>query len=257
MLKIGITGNNGFIGKNLFLEVESQPKIFKYIYFEKTYFNDVVLLREFVLQCDVIVHLAALSRHPCIGFVLENNVRITKKLISAMQDQNVKPYLIFASSIHDNSDSEYARSKRIENELLSNWARKNNSSYSCLVLNNIYGPFCKPNYASFVATFCYALSRNETPQIIVDKIVELTYIYNLTEFILNKIVKVKLNDNIINEYLKVPSDVEVKVSEVLRLLVNFSLNYTEYKNNPCFINAFQKNLFTTFCFYFEENQQLN
>ena len=83
MLRIGITGNAGFIGKNLSIAVESYPELFERIEFNKSYFDDTELLNQFVLQCDVIIHLAALSRHPEVGYVLDNNVRITEQLISA------------------------------------------------------------------------------------------------------------------------------------------------------------------------------
>jgi len=251
MLKIGITGNAGFIGKNLSIAVESYPELFERIEFNKSYFDDTELLNQFVLQCDVIIHLAALSRHPEVGYVLDNNLRITKQLISAMTAQNVKPYLIFTSSIHDKEDSEYGRSKRLEYELLSNWAHMNNSNFSCFVLSNIYGPFCKPNYASFVATFCYKLSRNESPIIDVDRVMKLTYIGNFVKFILNKIVYVCENDEIINEYSNVDWDVEIKVSEVLQILLDFKENYKNYKINAVFSDVNKENLFKTFSSYFE------
>jgi UDP-2-acetamido-2,6-beta-L-arabino-hexul-4-ose reductase len=255
MLKIGITGVDGFIGRNLSLAVERQPELFALVEFDRSYFTNVALLRKFVLQCDVIVHLAALSRHPVAGVVFENNVRLTKQLISAMQVDNAKPYLIFASSIHDGDDSEYARSKRMECELLGNWARVSNSNFSCLVLNNIYGPFCKPNYASFVATFCDLLSRNEKPKILVDKAVELTYIDNLTGYILNKVANVEFGKKAIDEYVRVPSDAEIKVSAVLDMLTEFKERYIEYKNKGIFRDDFQENMFKTFSSYFECNQE--
>jgi UDP-2-acetamido-2,6-beta-L-arabino-hexul-4-ose reductase len=249
MLSIGITGVDGFIGKNLSLALEKEARLFRLVQFNRNYFRDIALLSRFVSQCDVIVHLAALSRHPAVGFVFENNVGITKQLISAMQVSNVKPYIIFASSIHDNTDTEYARGKRVEYALLSKWAQENNSNFSCLVLNNIYGPYCKPNYASFVATFCHALSRNEEPKILVDKYVELTYIDNLTQYVINKIINVTSEDRLINEYVRVPSDVAVKVTEVLSILMDIKVNYGAYSKNWDFADSLKKNLFVTFSSY--------
>lgn len=252
MLKIGITGDAGFIGKNLSRAIELYPDSLKRIDFNKTYFKDFNSLSQFVLQCDVIVHLAALSRHTDIGFVFDNNVFITEQLIKAMSAQDVKPYLIFTSSIHDQNETEYGKSKREEYKLLSNWAKKNNANFSCLVLNNIYGPFCKPNYASFVATFCYKLSRNESPLIDVDNLIRLKYVGNLTDYILNKIVHLTKNECVINEYVSVPYDVEVKVSFVLDLLNKIKENYSDYRRFPNFSDELEKNLFTTFSSYFEE-----
>jgi UDP-2-acetamido-2,6-beta-L-arabino-hexul-4-ose reductase len=253
MLNIGITGNSGFIGKNLSLVIKRYPTSFNLIKFDKSYFKDLELLNQFVTKCDVIVHLAALSRHPNKGCLYNNNVQITKTLIKVMTDQKVKPYVIFTSSIHDKSNSEYGRSKLFEYNILKSWAQKTKSNFSCLVLSNVFGPFCKPNYASFIATFCYKLSNNETPKIEIDKKMNLTYVENLANYMLDKIKLVFKNKNIVNEYLKVKYDEEIKVSEVLDLLVDFKINYQEYKAKEKFKNEFIKNLFSTFNSYYEKS----
>jgi UDP-2-acetamido-2,6-beta-L-arabino-hexul-4-ose reductase len=185
-----------------------------------------------------------------VGSVIENNISLTKQLIAAMTIKNVKPYLIFTSSIHDQYDTEYGQCKREENRLLSNWASNNKTNYSCIVLSNIFGPQCKPNYASFIATFCYKLVRNEAPIIEVDNIIRLTYIDNLTSFILKKINNIPLNENIINEYVNVPWDIEVKVSEVLLLLNTIKRKYILEGIPPDFSNQFEKNLYTTLISYY-------
>jgi UDP-2-acetamido-2,6-beta-L-arabino-hexul-4-ose reductase len=253
MLKIGITGNTGFLGKNFSKSFKNQPAIFKLIDFHRSYFTDFELLMQFVLECDVIVHLAALSRHPDNGFVYENNVRVTKQLIEAMSLQNVKPYLIFTSSIHDKNQTEYGESKRLEYALLSNWARLNKANFSCLVLTNVFGPMCKPNYASFVATFCFKLVRNDSPQIEIDQLIKLTYVDNLANYVLEKISQVCYDKIIINEYINVAWDIEIKVSEVLDILIDFKHRYKEYKSKEISLDSFKSNLFTTFDSYIEEN----
>jgi len=253
MLNIGITGSNGFIGKNLSLVIKRYSTSFNLIKFDKSYFKNLELLNKFVTKCDVIVHLAALSRHPKKGYLYKNNVQVTKTLIKVMTDQNVKPYVIFTSSIHDKSNSEYGRSKRFEYNILKSWAQKTKSNFSCLVLSNVFGPYCKPNYASFVATFCYKLSNNETPKIDLDKKMNLTYVENLANYMLNKITLVFKNKNIVNEYVNVKYDEEIKVSEVLDLLVDFKKNYQEYKAKEEFKNEFIKNLFSTFNSYYEKS----
>jgi UDP-2-acetamido-2,6-beta-L-arabino-hexul-4-ose reductase len=251
MLRIGITGETGFIGKNFSQAIGHYPDLFCLVKFDRSYFKDFKLLSQFVSSCDVIVHLAALSRHPNLGVVFENNISLTKQLIGAMTAQNVKPYLIFTSSTQDKNDTEYGNSKREEYILFNNWAKKNNTNFSCIVLNNIFGPHCKPNYASFVATFCYKLVRNEVPCVEVDNVIRLTYIDNLINYIIEKIINTSAIDSIVNEYVTIPWDVEVKVSEVLLMLNKFKNEYLNFKAQQIFSNEFEKNLFITFKSYYE------
>jgi UDP-2-acetamido-2,6-beta-L-arabino-hexul-4-ose reductase len=250
MLRIGITGDTGFIGKNLSSVISHYPDTYFHVKFDRSFFKDFKLLCQFVSNCDVIVHLAALSRHPMAGSVIENNISLTKQLIAAMTTENVKPYLIFTSSIHDQYDTEYGQCKREEHRLLSNWANINKTNYSCIVLSNIFGPHCKPNYASFIATFCYKLVRNEAPTIEVDNLISLTFIDNLTSFIIKKISNISSNENIINEYVNVPWDVEVMVSEVLFLLNTIKGKYILEGIPPNFSNEFENNLYTTLKSYY-------
>jgi UDP-2-acetamido-2,6-beta-L-arabino-hexul-4-ose reductase len=63
MLKIGITGQSGFIGTHLYNYLGLQKDEVTRIPFQDSYFTDEIKLQEFVKQCDVIVHLAAVNRH--------------------------------------------------------------------------------------------------------------------------------------------------------------------------------------------------
>ena len=63
MKKIGITGQNGFVGKHLYNTLGLFPDEFERVDFQKEFFEDETKLDEFTSKCDVIVHLAAMNRH--------------------------------------------------------------------------------------------------------------------------------------------------------------------------------------------------
>ena len=63
MIKIGITGQAGFVGTHLYNTLGLYPEKFERIPFEDDYFLSEETLQDFVKQCDVIVHLAAMNRH--------------------------------------------------------------------------------------------------------------------------------------------------------------------------------------------------
>ena len=61
MIRIGITGQAGFIGTHLFNLLRTKPEI-ELIPFEDAYFQSSETLASFVSNCDVVVHLAAVNQ---------------------------------------------------------------------------------------------------------------------------------------------------------------------------------------------------
>ena len=55
--------------------------------------------------------------------------------------------------------------------------------------NEVFGPFCKANYNSFIATFCSRILIDQNPEIIHDSKVPLIYIENLVKQIMKKLVR--------------------------------------------------------------------
>ena len=64
MIKVGITGQSGFVGTHLYNTLGLYPGEFERVPFEDDYFVDVERLKTFVKTCDVIVHLAAARSLP-------------------------------------------------------------------------------------------------------------------------------------------------------------------------------------------------
>ena len=63
MIKVGITGQSGFVGTHLYNTLGLYPGEFERVPFEDDYFVDVEGLKTFVKSCDVIVNLSAANRH--------------------------------------------------------------------------------------------------------------------------------------------------------------------------------------------------
>ena len=63
MIKVGITGQAGFVGTHLYNFLALDPDNFSLVPFEDKYFDDPGVLADWVSKCDAIVHLAALNRH--------------------------------------------------------------------------------------------------------------------------------------------------------------------------------------------------
>lgn len=243
MIRVGITGQAGFVGTHLYHHLGLHSEKIQRIAFEDRYFSDEDLLRNFVKQCDVIVHLAAMNRHPDPKVIYTTNIELVQKLIHAMETENVSPHVIFSSSTQEELDNLYGKSKRDGRLLLETWAEKNDASFTGLVVPNVFGEFSRPNYNTFIATFAHKLIIGEQPQIITDSSVKLIHVGSLCQFIIANI-----KGDCIRK-LEVPHDFERKVSEILAHFEQFKTIYFDKGFFPLLKDKNDVNLFNTFRSY--------
>lgn len=246
MIKVGITGSQGFIGYHLYQTLNLLKEEISLINFERSYFEDFQKLDSFVTSCDVIVHLAALNRHNDSELIYQTNISLVDKLIVSLKRTFSKAHLIISSSTQEVRDSSYGKSKKEGRLLLSNWANLSGGSLTGLIIPNVFGPFGYPNYNSVIATFCHQIARNETPHIDVDGQLKLIYVGDLVEQIIHVI---RTNDN--THELVIPHTSEAKVSEILTLLKYFRNSYQENGEIPVLKNSFELKLFNTYRCYMD------
>jgi UDP-2-acetamido-2,6-beta-L-arabino-hexul-4-ose reductase len=250
-IKIGITGQAGFVGTHLYNELGLEPSKYERILFEDNYFSSLELLCAFVKQCDVIVHLAAVNRHSDPDELYKINIELIHSLINALNQENVKPHIIFSSSTQESLGNPYGKSKLEGRRLFENWAKEHQASFTGMVISNVFGPFGLPNYNSFIATFCYKLTHNEEPQIITDSEVDLIYVSSLCKYILSDIYETGNSDCSLIKEKHIQPDFTKKVSEILVLLKIFKEQYFEKGIIPAFLDMNEINLFNTFRSYID------
>lgn len=246
MLKIGITGQEGFVGTHLFNTIALFPEEFKRVDYDISFFGDERLLDEFVAQCDVIVHLAAMNRHPDPQVLYDTNVGLVNALISSLKRTNSKAHVMLSSSSQEEKDNLYGKSKKLGRELLIAWANAAGAPFTGLIIPNVFGPFGQPYYNSVIATFSHQIANGETPQIQVDGELNLIYVGELVMEILTKIRAHKTDV----AYL-VPHTATAKVSELLLLLQGYKNNYQDKGEIPAIHNTFERNLFNTYRCYMD------
>ena len=246
MLYIGITGQAGFIGTHLYNFFGLKKDEVVRIPFEDRFFEDNSELEEFVRQCDIIVHLAALNRHNDPQTIYDTNILLVNKLLKALNITGSRPHILFSSSTQEERDNMFGKSKREGRELLACWAKENNTTFTGLVIPNVFGPFGNPYYNSVVSTFSHQLTHNEDPKIEIDAQLKLIYIGELVQIIHN-LIKNKTADR----EFKVPFTKEIKVTEILALLKDFKSNYYERGIFPDLNDPFERNLFNTFICYID------
>jgi len=250
MKKIGITGQAGFVGNHLYNTLFLDNTI-TLVPFERSFFGNKVLLSNFVAECDVIVHLAAMNRHDDPNVIYDTNINLVSQLIEACRTKDVKPHIIFSSSSQEEKDNLYGRSKKEGKEKFIKWAQEERSKFTSLTIPNVFGPFGKPNYNSVVATFCHKIAHNENPTIINDSEVGLIYVNELVEIFIRSIKGLEKGGFVKgnNRELKIAPTKNIKVSEILSLLQQYKSDYMENGIFPNLDLDFEKALFNTFRCY--------
>jgi UDP-2-acetamido-2,6-beta-L-arabino-hexul-4-ose reductase len=248
-MKVGITGQSGFIGRHLYNYLNLKENI-KLIPFNKKCFNNSELLLNFISKCNVIIHLAAVNRHSDPKVIYEKNIKLVEKLIAACEQAGAKPHILFSSSTQEDNNNPYGKSKLDGRKLFEEWAKRNGAKFTGLIVPNVFGPFGNPFYNSFIATFCHQLSHGKQPKIEIDGEVKLIYVGELVKEIFSKIIcnngkKTNPETHII------PHTTKIRVSEVLCLLEHYKENYFQKGIIPNLDNEFEKNLFNTFLCYID------
>ena len=129
MLKIGITGQFGFVGTHLYNTLGLYAEEFERVDFKNELFFDNQLLDLFVLKCDVIIHLAALNRHNVPQIIYDTNIGLVNSLIASLKRTKSKAHVIMSSSSQEEKDNLYGKSKKAGRVKLANWAGKNNNCF--------------------------------------------------------------------------------------------------------------------------------
>lgn len=246
-MKILITGSNGFIGKNLSLILkENHFEVFEY---DINNSDDELIY--FIKECDFIVHLAGVNRADDINKIYDGNVNIAKKIIDLVNKYNKDVKIIVSSSVQASLDNPYGKAKKEVEDLFIN-SLLNVYIYR---LSNVFGKWCRPNYNSVCATFCYNIAH-DLPIRIDDekKIIHFNYIDDICyEFI----DVIKSNKNPIkNNILKINKTYDCSLKNLADLIKKFKKDIESDRHLPTICNDFELKLFITFCDYLNDNKYL-
>lgn len=173
-MKALVTGSSGFIGKNLCSELQLHDDI------ELLTFNrdqSIDELSNLVLDADFIFHLAGVNRPKDETDFAKENTGLTERIVQILRSANKKTPLLITSSTQADLDNPYGRSKLDAEKIVFDWNQESDAPVYVYRLPGIFGKWCKPNYNSVVATFCYNIA-NGIPIEISDptRVITLAYI---------------------------------------------------------------------------------
>ena len=223
-MTIAITGEKGFLGYHL-TQYYKWVKHYEVVSLGRNYLENIRLLG----KCDLLIHCAGVNRG---DNVYEGNINLASELVSALENNNIQIDIKFTSSTQVKKANEYGDSKLEAERILQDYCNRNNSQLSTFYIPNLYGPFGKPNYNSFIATFCYNLNNNVECKYNTN-FVDLCYVYDAIESI----------------DLDLPFTTDtVSVEDVFLKLKSFKEDYSQ-GIVPNLTSRFDLNLFNTFRSY--------
>ena len=156
-MNIVVTGSDGFIGKNLCLKLQ-----------ENKHYNVIKINRKtskktaysHLSKTDFVFHLAASNRPDDDRDFQTENVDLTRFLVDTLTECGRLVPIVLTSSMQVDQDNLYGQSKLASEKIVESYSKKTKAPFYIYRLPNVFGKWCRPNYNSFVATFCYNIMNN-------------------------------------------------------------------------------------------------
>ncbi len=242
-MRILISGYKGFLGRHLLRAFKSSNRNFDIIPLTKSDFESSSLSSK-IKKNDTIFHFAGVNRDLTEKTVYEKNEKINQTLYEELEKLNFTGNLYFTSSTQEESNTPYGIAKKKARIRFLNQSKKLSYNFHGIICPNLFGPFCKPNYNSFIATFCYQIINNVKPDLKENKKISLIYVNDL----INKLMSsLSTNDKILIEDVTY----EKKTGDILKLLNTFKKVYVDNDSYPNISSYFDQCLFNTFISYLD------
>jgi UDP-2-acetamido-2,6-beta-L-arabino-hexul-4-ose reductase len=184
-MRILVTGGRGFLGRNLVAHLHERKDCETRIFDREDSTED---LKNWLLEADVIFHLAGINRPQNPIDFETGNAELTEQVCQFLQKAGRSPKIVFSSSIQAESDNPYGTSKAKAENALWHFAAETEACVRIYRLKNLFGKWCRPNYNSVTATFCHNIAT-DLPIAVSDPAheVELSYVDDVVEAFLAEI----------------------------------------------------------------------
>lgn len=245
-MKILITGANGFIAKNFISHLKEKKEIEILAYTKDKHIDE---LSDLISKADIIFHLAGVNRPKEVSEFSKINIGLTEIICKLAKQLNKKVPIVFSSSTQADLENDYGRSKYEAEQLLNSLSKDLGNKVFNLRLPNVFGKWCRPNYNSVVATFCYNISH-ELPIKINNPETKLSLIY-IDDLIF---IFFKILENINIDASKLISSIEYVIT--LKELSEILIGFRESRNNLIIDRVgtgLIRALYSTYISYLEPN----
>ena len=227
-MKILVTGAKGFVGRNLCLTLEQMPdvEVLKYD------LGDEPKLDGYAAECDFVMHLAGVNRPKDPAEFKTGNTVFTEDILEKMAARQNPPPVLLSSSIQAALDNDYGKSKAAAEDAVRTYGEKTGAPVFIYRLANVFGKWCRPNYNSAVATWCYNIAH-DLPIMVRDPAatVTLVYIDDVVKSFINHVERVEtcreiestcsIRSTRLKEILSVEPSYTRSLGEIVELIKSF------------------------------------
>jgi UDP-2-acetamido-2,6-beta-L-arabino-hexul-4-ose reductase len=248
-MKILITGADGFVGKNLAVGLVRADglEILKY-----DLASTEQELNEFLSVADIIFHLAGVNRPGDPSEFNKVNAGFTDEICKRLMELGRNPKIVLASSIQAELDNPYGSSKLAAEQTIKEYSEKTGAAGVVFRLKNLFGKWCRPNYNSVTATFCYNIAHGLPIQISDPaNVVDLTYIDDVVEAFIRELT-FRPDEKGFRIAEPLPS-FKITLRELSGQITQFHQHRQTY-HLPDFSSPFVRSLYATYLSYLEPQE---
>lgn len=227
-MKILVTGANGFIGRNLTATLHNirmgKDKSFgitdNLTIYEYDIESSESLLDAYCADCDFVFHLAGVNRPKEQHEFMDGNFGFTSLLLDTLKKHHNTCPIMVSSSIQAMLDNPYGKSKKAGEDLIFSYGKDVGADVYVYRFPNVFGKWCRPNYNSAIATFCYNIA-NGLPIQVNDPSVVMNLVY--IDDVVAELMAALNNQAHIDEqgYSFVPVVHSAALGEIAELLYSF------------------------------------
>lgn len=248
-MKVLVTGANGFIGKNLIAELQQRQNVVVLPFDIDT---PEALLDAYCAECEFVFNLAGVNRPEHTEEFMEGNFGFATTMVETLRRHGNTCPIMNASSIQAALENPYGRSKKAGEDMLYTYGREVGAQVYIYRFPNVFGKWCRPNYNSAVATFCYNIAH-DLPIQVNDRstMMHLVYIDDVVEELLQALEgHPHMN---VDGYCIVPTEHEATLGEIVTLLYSFRESRENLMIPDMTEGGFAKKLYSTYLSYLPEN----
>lgn len=275
-MNILITGASGFVGRNLAEALKNirdgKDLTRSALQIEKIYLYDIDS-SEYELDtgcknADFVFNLAGVNRPENAEEFLKGNFGFAGKLLDTLKKYNNTCPVMLSSSVQatliGRYDNDYGRSKKAGEELFFEYSDETGAKVLVYRFPNLFGKWCRPNYNSAVATFCYN-TAHDLPITVNDRSTELELLYiddlvaEMLDALENKEHRCEFDgvNSVLTEngrYCAAPVTHRVTLGEIADLLEKFKKQPENLVIPEIPYNSFAKKLYSAYLSYLPEEK---
>jgi len=164
--------------------------------------------------------------------------------------RNTCPVMI-SSSTQAAFDNPYGQSKKAGEELMFRYSKETGAKVLVYRFPNLFGKWCRPNYNSAVATFCYNIAH-DLPVTISKRDNQLSLVY-IDDLVTEMIHALQGQEHCNGSYCYVSTVHDTTLGQIVDLLYSFKENRKTLEV-PNMSDDFAKKLYSTYLSYLPEDQ---